>query len=100
MNDWCLRPRLCTVRPHWTGDNLGIRDEFRYESCPWRTIDCMTYWPAVQRATTVSRMPPISLNRQIIVHNNSRMEESVMGQNLLQTSGNSQNGKQQVKMWQ
>ena len=32
-------------------------DEFWHESCPWCRIDRSTCWPAVQRATTVPRMP-------------------------------------------
>ena len=23
MNEWCFRPRFCTGRLHWAGDNLG-----------------------------------------------------------------------------
>ena len=23
VNDWCFRPRFCTVRLYWAGDNLG-----------------------------------------------------------------------------
>ena len=26
-NDWCFRPRLCTVSLNWAGDNLGEWDE-------------------------------------------------------------------------
>ena len=40
------------------GYNLGEWDEFCYESCSWWKIDCLTCWPAVQRATTVLQMPP------------------------------------------
>ena len=58
MNDWCLRPRFCTVKAILAGDNLGEFDEFCYEPCPWSRTDRSTCWPAVQRATTVSRMPP------------------------------------------
>ena len=29
----CFRPRFCTVRLYWVGDNLGEWDEFCYESC-------------------------------------------------------------------
>ena len=46
---------LC--RLYWAGDNQCDWDEFYYESCPWRKIDRSTCWPAVQRATTVPRMP-------------------------------------------
>ena len=35
MNEWCFRPRFCTVRLYWTGDNLGWWDEFYDESYPW-----------------------------------------------------------------
>ena len=83
MNKWCFRPRFCTVRLYWAGDNLGewvsgwlvflghdsaLRlywagdnlgewDEFCYVSGPLRRIDHSTCRPAVQRATTVPRMP-------------------------------------------
>ena len=57
-NDWCFSPRFCTVRLNWAGDNLGEWHEFCYEPCPWYRIDRSTCWPAVQRATTVPRMPP------------------------------------------
>ena len=46
------------VRLYCAGDNLGEYDEFCSESCSWRRIDRLTYWPAVQRATIVLRMPP------------------------------------------
>ena len=26
MNEWCFRPRLCTLRLYWAGDNLGSFD--------------------------------------------------------------------------
>ena len=29
MNDWCYRPRFCTVRLYWAGDNLGEWDWLR-----------------------------------------------------------------------
>ena len=51
-NDKCFRPRFCTVRPNWAGDNLGWWDEFCCEWCLWCRIDRWTCWPAVQRTTT------------------------------------------------
>ena len=47
------------LRLYWAGDNMGERDEFCYELCPWREIDRSTCWPAVQRATTGPLMPPV-----------------------------------------
>ena len=47
-NDWCFKPRFCTVRQYWAGDNLGKWDEFCFESCPWRRINRSTWWPVVQ----------------------------------------------------
>ena len=47
------------LRLYWDGDNLGDRDEFCYEPCPWHRIDPSNCWPAVQRPTTVPRMPPL-----------------------------------------
>ena len=41
------------LRLHWTGDNLG-RDEFCNETCPWRRIDRLTCWAAVQHTTTTT----------------------------------------------
>ena len=38
LNEWCFRPRFCTVSLHWAGDNLG-KWFFLYESCLWRGID-------------------------------------------------------------
>ena len=58
-NDWCFRPWFCSVRLCWARDNLDEWDEFWYESCNWRRIDRSTYWPVVQRATTVPRTPPL-----------------------------------------
>ena len=58
MNEWCFRPRFCTVRLYWAGDNLGEWDEFCYEPCPWCRIKRSTCWSAVHRATTVPRMLP------------------------------------------
>ena len=58
LNEWCFKPRFCTVNLHCAGDNLGEWDEFCYESCSWGRIDRSTCWPVVQRATTVPRMPP------------------------------------------
>ena len=55
-----FRPRFCTVRLYWAGNNLGESDEFCYDSCPWRRIDRSHCWPVVQHATTVPRMPPDS----------------------------------------
>ena len=46
------------LRLYWAGDNLGECDEICYEPCPWHRIDRSTCWLAVQRATTVPRMPP------------------------------------------
>ena len=57
--EWCFRPRFCTVRLYWTGDDPGEWDEFCYEACHWRKIDRSTCWPGVQRATTVPRMSPL-----------------------------------------
>ena len=57
-NEWCFRPRFCTVRIYWAGD-VGEWDII-YESCPWRRIDRSTCRPAVQRATIVLRMSPIT----------------------------------------
>ena len=34
INDSCFRPRFCTVRLYWAGDNLASWDEICYESCP------------------------------------------------------------------
>ena len=34
-NEWCFRPRFCTVRLYWGGDILFEWDQFCYESCPW-----------------------------------------------------------------
>ena len=51
------------LRLYWAGDNLGEWDEFCYESWPWCRIDRSTFWPAVQRATTVKRIPPNSVSR-------------------------------------
>ena len=58
-SDWCLRPWFCTVRLYWAWDNLGEWDEFCYESYLWYRIDYSTFWPVVQRTTTVPRMPPL-----------------------------------------
>ena len=58
-NEWYFRPRLCTARLNWAGDILGEWDEVCYESCPWRRIDRSSCCKAVQRATTVPRMPPL-----------------------------------------
>ena len=46
-NEWCLRPRFCTVRLYWSGDNLGC-DEYWYESCPACRGNHSTCWPAVR----------------------------------------------------
>ena len=54
------------LRLYWAEDNLGECDEFCYES--WRSIDRSTCWPAVQHATTVSRMP--SVREKIKIQNN------------------------------
>ena len=43
MNNWCFRPRFCTVKLYWAGGNLRW---FCYESCPWAVSTC---WPVVQR---------------------------------------------------
>ena len=59
-NEWCSMQRIWTVWLYWAGKNLGKWDEFCFESCPWYRIDLSTCWPAVQRATTVPRMPPLS----------------------------------------
>ena len=56
-NEWCFRPRFCTVRFYKAGDNLGYWDEFWCESCPRCRIDYSTFWSAVQHATIVLRLP-------------------------------------------
>ena len=62
-NECCFRPRLCTVRFNWAGDNLGW-------ILLWimplvQVLNRSTCWPAVQHATTVLRTPPIYLGRRI-----------------------------------
>ena len=59
MNDWYLLQYSALLRLYWAWDNLGQWDEFCYEPCQWHKIDRSTCWPAVQRATTVPRMPPV-----------------------------------------
>ena len=65
-NEWCFRPQSCPIRLNWAGDNLGKWDEFWYESCPWYRIDRLTSWPALQRTTTVLRLPPICKNESSV----------------------------------
>ena len=67
-NHWCYRPRFCTVMLYWAGDNLGERDEFCYESCPWCRLDRMTWWSAVQHATTLLRMPTQQILQDIFAN--------------------------------
>ena len=38
MNEWCFRPRFCTVRLNWAGDNLGW---FVQKSCRNEIISLM-----------------------------------------------------------
>ena len=60
INDLCFRPRFCTIRLCWAGDNLGWWDGFCYGSCPRCRIDHLSCWP-VQHATTVLRSTVISI---------------------------------------
>ena len=55
MNEWYFRPRFCAVRLYWAEDNLRQWQEFWYEPCSSCRISRSTCWPAVQRATTVTR---------------------------------------------
>ena len=71
MNEWCLRPRLCTVRLNWAGDKLG--DELCYKSCPWRRIDLSTCWPAVQCATTVKLFQRVTLVQANVTECNTQL---------------------------
>ena len=57
MHDWCFRPRLCTARLNWAGDNLGEWDEFRYEPC-WPYLCASTiiwYYDWRSRQTIMSK---------------------------------------------
>ena len=66
MNEWMIGVLGHDSAPlYCAGDNLGEYDEFCYESCPWCRIDRSTFWPAVQRATTVPRTPPRRLFQYI-----------------------------------
>ena len=53
-NDWCFRPRFCNVKLYWAGDNLGERDEFCYEWCPWCRICTMDASPLLLNKTSTS----------------------------------------------
>ena len=55
---WCFRPRFSTVKAILGRRQPGRMRWIFYEPCPWCRIDRSTCWPAVQRATTVPRMPP------------------------------------------
>ena len=37
-NEWCFRPRFCTVRLYWAGDNLGECNEFCYGPCQQSSV--------------------------------------------------------------
>ena len=56
--DIIFKPRFCTERLYRAGENLGYRDKFCYESCPWCRIARLTSWPAVPHATSVLRLSP------------------------------------------
>ena len=43
MNEWCFRPRFCTVRLYWAGDNLGFTH--LYEASEWMN-EHMNEWMA------------------------------------------------------
>ena len=58
-----FRPWFCTVRLYWTWDNLGLWDEFLYESCPKCRFNHSTCWPAVQCTTIMLRLPLYTLIR-------------------------------------
>ena len=58
MNDCRLGQDSALLRLYWAGNNLGEWDKFCYKSCLWHRIDRSTCWPAVQRATTLPRIPP------------------------------------------
>ena len=55
-NDWCLRPRFCTVK---VGPGITWANEmtFCFETCVWCRINHLTCWPAAQCTTTELQMP-------------------------------------------
>ena len=59
VKQYKLEQWFCVVRLSWAGNNLQFEMHLYYELCPWYRIDRSTYWPAVQRATTVPRMPQL-----------------------------------------
>ena len=49
INDWCFRPRFCTIRLYWAGDNLVVYNHcvlFRSESERYDAAVNQTYTTA------------------------------------------------------
>ena len=65
QNILCLRPRFSTVKRNQDGYNLGLWDEFGYQTLPKCRIDISTCWPAVQHASTVLRLPIAAFHKYL-----------------------------------
>ena len=85
-NEWCLRPRFCTVRLHRAGDNLANVMNFVMNHAPGAGLITR---PVDQQssATTVPRMPPIIVVVVVVI----RVVVVVIQEKSLDTSGSVHN---------
>ena len=71
MNEWCFRPHCSAVRLYWGKDNLGmcLMKWILLWITPQMQFEWLTYWSAVQCATTMLRLTHFSGGNLGLDHN-------------------------------